>query len=321
MLDDNDELMEMRDDNQLPTVSSKINFGDETPQNIQYDLWIVGAGTLGKMVARKWKERFPDAKIVAETATTRSHAELMSLGCEVRLREERRKSSEKRQTSEGGSVKKKLILQGATQSATAPKSELVAPGGKSLTADEGQETTGGQGEGELGGRFSSEEMMAMDPLQGCAKHLFVCIPPSAAPNGDAYSAEVNDARQLWAGVLGEGNFVFTSSTAVYGDSMGNIVNEKFRVDTRSKRSTNLLHAEESVLTCSGIALRLAGLYTAERGPHTFWLKSKTGLVDSPANGYINTLHYEDAAEASIAALLRGEPGEVYLACDDVPLSR
>ena len=43
-----------------------------------------------------------------------------------------------------------------------------------------------------------------------------------------------------------------------------------------------------------------GLYNTMRGPHTFWLRN--GTVDGNADGLINMLHYEDAAEACVAAL-------------------
>ena len=33
----------------LPSVPSTVNFGDYTPQNVKYDLWVVGSGTLGKL--------------------------------------------------------------------------------------------------------------------------------------------------------------------------------------------------------------------------------------------------------------------------------
>ena len=57
----------------------------------------------------------------------------------------------------------------------------------------------------------------------------------------------------------------------------------------------------------------------DRGPHTFWLKN--GTVNSNPDGIVNMLHYEDAASAAIAAVLRGAAGTAYLAADDEPLTR
>jgi hypothetical protein len=65
----------------------------------------------------------------------------------------------------------------------------------------------------------------------------------------------------------------------------------------------MISAEEQVLSRGGSCIRLAGLYTETRGPHTFWLKN--GTVTSNADGLVNMLHYEDAATAAIAAVLNG----------------
>jgi hypothetical protein len=67
-----------------------------------------------------------------------------------------------------------------------------------------------------------------------ARYVLITLPPSSS---EQYEEEIGDACQLWAGPYGQGHLAFTSSTAVYGDSFGNTVDEVFRVDTRSKRST------------------------------------------------------------------------------------
>lgn len=81
----------------------------------------------------------------------------------------------------------------------------------------------------------------------------------------------------------------------------------------------MIACEEAVLSRGGSVVRLAGLYTADRGPHTMWLRN--GTVSSNADGLVNMLHYEDAASVAVAALLRGAAGTAYLAADDEPLTR
>lgn len=228
----------------MPSVSSKVNFGDQRPQNIQCDLWIVGAGTLGEIVCRQYKELNPSAKIVAETLSSSRHERLAGYGAIPRLREDR--SEANYQT---------------------------------------------------------------------AKNLLISLTPSSCAD---YTGAINDAIRLWAGPLGGGTLVFTSSLAVYGDSNGNTVTETFRLDTRSKRSTNLISAEEAVLSRDGIALRLAGLYNDMRGPHTYWLRlAKEGkVIETNADGFVNLIHYEDAASIAIAALASGLRNQVLLGVDD-----
>lgn len=148
-----------------------------------------------------------------------------------------------------------------------------------------------------------------------AKNVLICIPPSAAID---YDAELAAGCRLWDPLWG-GNLVFTSSTAVYGDSNGNIVNEAFRVDSRSQRSTKMLSAEQTVLSLGGTVARLAGLYTLERGAHSMWVKN--GTVTGVANGVVNLVHYDDAAAALVAALQLELRNEVYLVCDDAAETR
>lgn len=69
---------------------------------------------------------------------------------------------------------------------------------------------------------------------GTAKSVVICIPPSSSQN---YTDEIHQAASLWAGPEGGGNLIYTSSIGVYGESLGNIVDEAFRVDTRSAPAT------------------------------------------------------------------------------------
>ena len=71
--------------------------------------------------------------------------------------------------------------------------------------------------------------------------------------------------------------------------------------------TRLIAAEEAVLTRGGSAVRLAGLYSDHRGAHTYWFKqAKEGKqIETNANGFVNLIHYEDAARALIAVLEAG----------------
>ena len=59
------------------------------------------------------------------------------------------------------------------------------------------------------------------------------------------------------------------------------------------RRRRLLAAESAVLGAGGCVVRLAGLYHARRGAHTFFLKA--GRVERWGGYTVNLLHYEDAA--------------------------
>lgn len=233
----------------MPTVSSKINYGNESPTNIRYDLWVVGAGTLGEIVCRKYKQKHPDSNVIGETATEMRHENLISLGVTPRLNNQRSEAD-----------------------------------------------------------------------VGSARNMVISLTPSACPD---YAGAINDAIRMWAGPLGGGTLVFTSSLAVYGESNGNIVNETFRLDTRSQRSLNLIAAEEAILSRNGVALRLAGLYNDYRGPHSYWLKlAKEGkIIETNADGLVNMIHYEDAADLVIEAVNSKLQSIALIGVDNEPITK
>ena len=76
---------------------------------------------------------------------------------------------------------------------------------------------------------------------------------------------------------------------------------------------------ELVWRSRGCVVRLAGLYLEDRGAHNYWLTQDE--VAQRSDGLINQIHYRDAANSAVAALLRGSPGSVYVAADDQPLTR
>ena len=89
------------------------------------------------------------------------------------------------------------------------------------------------------------------------------------------------------------------------------------------RSERLINAESIVRKKGGSCLRLAGLYTMERGAHSFWLNSGKD-VNGRADGIINLLHYDDAAGSVVAALSVGHSvvsGRNFLISDGHPTTR
>jgi hypothetical protein len=66
--------------------------------------------------------------------------------------------------------------------------------------------------------------------------------------------------------------------------------------------------------CGAIVLRVAGIYGPTRNPLD-WIR--TGRV-TPSRKYVNLVHVEDLAGACLAALERGQAGEVYNVSDGIP---
>ena len=136
-----------------------------------------------------------------------------------------------------------------------------------------------------------------------------------------FTMQVAAAGALWDG---SGAFVFTSSSAVYPDTDGLACDERTPALAlgASPRADGLLRAEEAARAAGGAALRLAGLYTRGRGAHTYFMRQPE--VPARGDGFLNLLHYGDAASAAVAALRRGGAegrGATYIACDGTPVTR
>lgn len=146
-------------------------------------------------------------------------------------------------------------------------------------------------------------------------YVIFCAPPSRSLD---YPGDVRLAALSWNG---EGSFLFTSTSAIFDCSDNGACDEDGPVVPigRSPRTDVLLKAEKVILEFGGCVLRLAGLYKADRGAHVYWLQK--GTVDSRPDHILNLIHYEDAASLSIAILKKKIRGQIFLGCDNHPLSR
>lgn len=145
-------------------------------------------------------------------------------------------------------------------------------------------------------------------------YVIFCAPPSGS---DDYPKEVAEAVQHWNH---KGGLVFTSSAGVYQENNLGTCDEDSQLQLlgNSERSDKLLLAEEIVHEVGGNVVRLAGLYTADRGAHMFFLKA--GSVSRCGENVINLIHYEDAAALTVEALLAGTRSKNYLGCDNHPVT-
>lgn len=151
-----------------------------------------------------------------------------------------------------------------------------------------------------------------DPDPPAIPYVIFSVPPSSQ---DDYASEAARAASLWRE---SGRILITSSTAVYAETEGGRCVEGSPL-ADSPRALRLRDAEECLLGAGALVVRLAGLYDHDRGPHRAYLRART----SPRrpDGLISLIHYDDAASLCVQALLRGQPGAIYLGCDDHPMTR
>ena len=118
-------------------------------------------------------------------------------------------------------------------------------------------------------------------------------------------------------------FLYVSSTSVYGQDSGELVDESSPTTPTEENGCICCDAEAVVrqLKEDAIILRLAGLYGPGRLlARVEQLRSGERLTGNP-EAWLNLIHVDDAARTVLAAETRGVLGATYLVCDDQPLHR
>ncbi len=117
-------------------------------------------------------------------------------------------------------------------------------------------------------------------------------------------------------------WIYVSSTSVYGDLSGEIVNEDTPTKPDEENGKIVLAAETKLRTSipDSIILRHAGIYGPER---IIRKKSIVAGEAIPANpdGYLNLIHADDSADIILRAFAQIVPGSTYLVADGHPVTR
>ena len=181
-------------------------------------------------------------------------------------------------------------------------------------------------QGVLGDITRGEDLARLD-----AEYDWVvnCVSASGGGVEDYRAVYLRGARNLvaWLEARPPKKFVYTSSTGVYGQTDGLLVDETSPAEPQTETGRVLVEAEEVLLEAArrmklpAVILRLAGIYGPGRG---YWLRENLrgqARIEGTGQRLINSIHRDDAAGAILAALHRGRPGEVYNVVDDEPVSQ
>ncbi len=122
-----------------------------------------------------------------------------------------------------------------------------------------------------------------------------------------------------------GRFVYLSTTGVYGDAQGELVDESTPVQPRNDRARRRVSAEEMTrVWCSErhvrrVVLRVPGIYGPGRLPLEILRRSEPVVCEQEA-GIGNRIHVDDLVEACAAALSNPLARGVYNVTDGNALS-
>ena len=122
-------------------------------------------------------------------------------------------------------------------------------------------------------------------------------------------------------------YLYTSSTSVYAQADGSWVDESSPAEPDSPTSQVLIDTEHELISAHratsfpATILRASGIYGPERG-HLFkqFLKGEATIRDD-GSSWINMIHVDDLAAAITHLIDHGQPGEIYNATDDEPVTQ
>lgn len=158
-------------------------------------------------------------------------------------------------------------------------------------------------------------------LAGLANAVLHLAPPASEGARDRRTANLLNALSASTRVR---RLVYVSTTGVYGDCGGAVVDETRAVAPRTARALRRVDAERQLRAWSrrsgvGVAiLRAPGIYALDRpgGDPRERLRRGSSVLVSAADVYTNHIHADDLARACVAALRLGSTQRAFNVADD-----
>ena len=163
---------------------------------------------------------------------------------------------------------------------------------------------------------------SLDALAGLAHDVVHLAPPPDRGARDTRTAHLIAALARGASLPQQ--FVYISTSGVYGDCRGELVTETRPPRPRTERARRRADAERQLREWgrrSGVRvaiLRVPGIYAADR-LSVARLARGTPALAPEEDAYVNHVHADDLARIVVAALYRGGHGRMYNASDDAPI--
>jgi nucleoside-diphosphate-sugar epimerase len=132
-------------------------------------------------------------------------------------------------------------------------------------------------------------------------------------------------RFLQLAIVPPKTFVYISTTGVYGDAQGALVDESTPVNPRTDRARRRVTAEEMTrVWCTErrvrrIVLRVPGIYGPGRLPLEM-LRRRDPIISADDAGISNRIHIDDLVAACVAAVTNPEARGVYNITDGTAYS-
>jgi nucleoside-diphosphate-sugar epimerase len=155
-------------------------------------------------------------------------------------------------------------------------------------------------------------------ISGLANVVLHLAPPSNAGTRDERTRRL--LASLSRGTLPR-QFIYISTSGVYGDCAGARVNETHKLNPQTVRAQRRADAESQIRDWArsnrvrASILRVPGIYAEGRLPLER-LRAGMPAIVAEEDSYTNHIHADDLARIIVAVMHRGLPNRVYHASDD-----
>jgi nucleoside-diphosphate-sugar epimerase len=170
------------------------------------------------------------------------------------------------------------------------------------------------------GRASARPVLAATSPSGNFDVVIHCV-SSRGGDEDEYRRLYFEGAKNLLRTFPEATFLFTSSTSVYAQTDGSIVDEGTPAEPRHGKGRILRETEDLVLAAGGIVLRLGGIHGPRRS--AIVAKFLRGETTARAPGrYINQVHRDDIVSALMLLAARRDElrGEMFNVVGDRPIT-
>ncbi len=151
---------------------------------------------------------------------------------------------------------------------------------------------------------------AADTALANATAIISAVPPSAEgdPVLKRYGEQLKEiSAETWIGYL--------STTGVYGDTGGALVDETAALNPSNDRSQWRAAADQGWLEVSAHIFRLAGIYGQGRSSMDRLRSGLARRINYPGHLF-SRIHVDDIAQTLMASIAQPNPGQIYNLCDD-----
>ena len=167
-----------------------------------------------------------------------------------------------------------------------------------------------------------DDARSLQRLSGLATRVLHLAPPPNEGCGDLRTRSLLRVLQLRSPPRA---LVYASTSGVYGDCQGAVVNETRTLSAATPRAQRRVDAEATVRLLGRRAsrvrtsiLRIPGIYAPNRegGTPEARLRKGTPVLAHADDVYTNHIHADDLARACVIALWRGQSQRIYNINDD-----